>query len=242
LKEGYISEYDKHQSTGWRGPYMKAPNGMIDATYFDSTGFPETRGNHVYLDALLTPWAKDCEDMAAEAEKEGQPELAREYRKGKYYQVFYPQLIRTSPVWGEHTEDDTRKGYVVDWEPPTCEIPRDSSFIVSRGPDCLPPDAPKTDLAVLLACIARMREEALSPEACGKISSRIALAGSVAGLRECVKEEVGPKLPECFDDGKSAPLEQRLSIKQRENPYYIDIGDDLVMSLTGKTVRSPLDN
>jgi hypothetical protein len=238
LKEGYVSDYDKYRSVGWRGPYMRKPSGMIDATYFDPDGFRVTNGNHVHLDALLTPWAQECEGMAEEAEKEGNADLALEYRKGKYYQIFYPQITLTSPVWGaNHLE-----GYIVGWTSPACEIPKDNAYIVSRGPDCLPPKARGPDLTAILKCISQIKEKALSEEACGKITgASIAQAGSVAGMRACVKERFEHQFPECFEDRDAVPLERRLSIKNPGHPYYIDLGDDLLMSLSGKVVRSPLD-
>jgi hypothetical protein len=235
LDDGYISEYDRIQSAGWRGPYMNASNGTVDATYFDPISFPAKDGSHVYLDALLTPWAQECEAKAEEAEEASNFDLAKEYRKGKYYQIFLPQLTYTYP------EDWINQQYVASWVTPTCEIPRKGSYIVSRGADCLPPDAPEGDLAAILTCIAHIKENALSDKNCGKISSGYAQAGSMANLRKCVKDQLEDQFHLCFNDEEAVPLEKRLSITNPQSPFYIDIGDDLVVSLAGKVVRSPLD-
>jgi len=240
LRQDYISDYDPYQSTGWRGPYMSGSNGTIDATDFDPAGFPATAGGaHVHLDAMLTPWAGECETLAVGAEDAGDPDLAREYRKGKYYQVLYPQITVTAPVMSPFV----REGAVTAWTRPTCEIPRDGSYIVCRGPDCLPPKTTGADLDGILACTAKIREQALSQEACGKITSAgVAAIGSLSGLKACVKQAFTEQFAGCFKDKDPVPLDKRLGFKDPGHPYHIDIGDDLVMSLSGEVVRSPLDD
>ncbi|MGD8388452.1 MAG: prepilin-type N-terminal cleavage/methylation domain-containing protein [Desulfobacteraceae bacterium] len=232
LIDGYVPEYEKYESKGWRGPYMKAPNGVIDATYFDEEGFPETSGHHVYLDALLTPWADDCEEMAREAESAGDPDLALEYRKGKYYQVLYPQVTMT---WPEYVHDAGHPFEFSGWnEPPYCQISRYGAQIVCRGADCLPPQAPQVDMASYIQCEAQIMEGAFL-----NIKTKVT---TLDMLESRVQQEFMDRCHECYEDGKAVPLEKRLSIIDPENETYMDIGDDLVMSVFGQTLRSPLDN
>lgn len=238
-EEGYIDPWDKYVSKGWSGPYMKGAAGSLDATYFDEVSFPEnSKGQHVYLPAMLTPWAEKCEKMAREAEQEDKPELAMEYRKGKYYQLFYPQATMTNAMY-EHKEVHGERYYdFVGWEPLSCIISKDTAYIVCRGVDCLPPPPEDpyidyVDVASKLACEAQEKEKAV--EKCKPCCE------SVESLKACVKEEHDNAYPECYEDNDPVPLEKRLSIMDPRSKYYMDIGDDLVMSVFGSVVRSPME-
>ncbi len=220
---GYVPEWEKYESKGWQGPYMKNAGGTIAATYFDKVAFPEKGCSHVYMDAMPAPWAEQCEEMARDAEEEGDPDLAKEYRKGKYYQIFYPQMTLTTPPYDQNSG----------WGDSVCEISRDGGYIICRGPDCLAPKEPCVDVANYLKCEAGIKENAV--ETCKED------ARSVDRLRECVKEIYENDYPGCYDDNDLVPLDQRLAITDPVNQYYMDIGDDLVMSVFGKVVRSPID-
>ncbi len=227
MKEGYIGEWDKYASKGWQGPYLASANSLFDATYFDKTGFPKTDDGNVWLPTLQTPWAESCEEMAREAEAEGDLNLAKKYRKGKYYQIFYPQLtlagFTSTYGWNFNFE----------WKPTLCQIPRSGACIVCRGSDCLPPEKPGIDVATFLGCEAAIREEAVSTCKPG--------CKSVGELKACVKEIYENEYPGCYQDGEAVPWEKRLGITVPENKYYMDIGDDIVMSLSGMVIRSPME-
>ena len=233
LKEGYINVWEKYKSRGWQGPYMKGANGTLNATYFDKR-FSTTEQKNFYLPAMLSPWAEICEEKALEAEQKGETDLAYEYRKGKYYQIFYPQITLTGPEFRYNTKGRLEP---VGWLEPVCELSGNRIFIVCRGADCLPPppsepDYPYVDVADCLKCEALIRENALA--GC-KVNEK-----TIQGLRTCIKEKYENEYPGCYD-GNPMPLEMRLATTDSRNENYMDITDDLVMSVFGRLVRSPLD-
>ncbi len=56
-----------------------------------------------------------------------------------------------------------------------------------------------------------------------------------------MKREYEAAYPECYEDIDPVPLEKRLSIMDPREEYYMDIDDDLVMSVFGSVIRSPLE-
>ena len=276
----YIDTWNKYQSSGWGGPYMKSAAGSLDATYFDEEEFPkDSEDRHVYVDAMLTPWADKCEKMAREAEQEGESELAMEYRKGKYYQIYSPQKIvipgcaycyistdLASPKWCYAFKCNPKwpfcreckgEGYWKDF----CTIARDNAYIICRGADCLPPPSDPedrcVDVAAKLRCEAEIGEDAVekckssAEDECADetFTSHVKCESCLQNqFKICVKKEHDNVYPECYHDGEKVPLETRLSIIDPKNSnvrnaedYYMDIGDDLVMSVFGSVVRSPMD-
>jgi hypothetical protein len=71
----------------WRGSYIR-PNAMFNATELDPATYPAgPDGSPVCLPIIAAPWADALESQAREAAKKGKPELAQEFRRGKYYQI-----------------------------------------------------------------------------------------------------------------------------------------------------------
>ena len=71
-----LLEWDRYLCKGWRGPYMEhdaRENIKSNVTY----PFP----------IVLSPWAEKCEDMALEAEDNGNYDDAEKLRRGKYYLI-----------------------------------------------------------------------------------------------------------------------------------------------------------
>jgi hypothetical protein len=232
-ESGYIPEWEKYTSKGWQGPYLKLPGGSLDATYFDELmNFPEgSGGEHVYLPAMLTPWGEKCEALARKADGEGKRDLAMEYRKGKYYHIYYPEMTMTVPEYSVKIG----QGFSFDkWMPISCQVSRSGAYIVCRGADCLPPQSPYVDVATYLKCEAEIRESALEKALSPTVTT-------LKKLRASVQQEYKNRCHECYDDGQSIPLEKRLSITGPGNRYYMDIGDDIVMSVFGSVIRSPMD-
>ena len=99
--------HDPHYDKGWRGPYTRS-NAIFNATELDSDTYPaDSDGNPVYLPVIATPWADELEKKAREAEKMGEPVPAREYRKGKYYQILIDvtfECVRRSGAQGKCSE------------------------------------------------------------------------------------------------------------------------------------------
>ena len=231
-EDGYVSDWEKYESRGWQGPYLKNPTGVIDATYFDKNQYPEINESHIYLNTIQTPWAARCEEKAREVEA-NDPDLAKECRKGKYYQILCPQVTLTEPV----THKDFMKSRVFDyWKPRVCEIPKNSAYILCRGADCLPPENPLYDVAAYLECEAQIREKAV--EKCISDEKK----ETINGLKECVKAFYEKKYQQCYPDGNQETLEKRLAVTDPENELYLDLGDDLLISVFGKIIRSPMDD
>ena len=232
FEDGYVPDWEKYESRGWQGPYLKNPTGVIDATYFNKDQYPEIDKSHIYLDTIHTPWAASCEEKAREVEADN-PDLAKEYRKGKYYQILCPQITLTEPV--AHIK--FMQGRVFDsWKPRVCEIPKNSAYILCRGADCLPPENPLYDVAAYLECEAQIRENAV--EKCISDEGK----KTISSLKECVKDIYEQKYHICYPDGNPETLEKRLAVTDPENELYLDLGDDLLISVFGKIIRSPMDD
>ena len=50
------------------------------------------------------------------------------------------------------------------------------------------------------------------------------------------------KYQQCYPDGNQETLEKRLAVTDPENELYLDLGDDLLISVFGKIIRSPMDD
>lgn len=249
--DGYVDEYGRYESKGWQGPYMKTARAMIDATYFAPENFPETAsGSHVYMNTIPTPWADTCEELALDAETDGDSDLAEDYRRGKYYQIVYPQMTQSQPQGAGNIEALNSTSYkmtaeITGWRKPYCQVSRFAAYIVNRGPDCLPPqEENQVDVADKVQCEAGIMEKTFSE--LGLTESTIAqlLNNGLLTLEELnqeLEQELNKNCGECYDDGDAVPLSQRLSITDPDDEYYMDIGDDLIISVFGKAVRSPLD-
>ncbi|MCK4824363.1 prepilin-type N-terminal cleavage/methylation domain-containing protein [bacterium] len=225
--------WNKYYSKGWRGPYIEA-NAMIDATYFDPDLYPpDVEDNHVNLPAITTPWADKCEKMAKEAEKNGDDDLAKQYRKGKYYQILKPvKPVETVNKW---------------------EIPKDTACIVCRGPDCLPGDNGNNDVQDYLSCEFSCQERCAGRvEECKEGCTVEYCQGLYPGLssghymiKKCIMEcEMECEdLDKCVNDCVSECEKgiKNLAITNPDNDDYIDIGDDMIMFVFSGGVRSPLE-
>jgi prepilin-type N-terminal cleavage/methylation domain-containing protein len=217
--------WNKYYSKGWRGPYIEA-SAMIDATYFAPDLYPpDEEGNHVYLSAIGTPWADKCEKVAKAAEKNGDDDLAKQYRKGKYYQILKP--VKTGDKW---------------------EIPKDTACIVCRGPDCLPGDNGNNDVQDYLSCellcdkkcadrIPTCQKDCVM-EKCQAVPSHMLTRCEMECEMKCEnlrKECVIACKPECEKGFRN------LAINDPDSDDYMDIGDDIVMFVFSGGVRSPLE-
>ena len=261
----YIDPWNKYQSSGLGGPYMKYPPGVLDATYFDEVNFPkDSEGRHAYMGALLTPWADKCEQMASDAEQEGELELAMEYRKGKYYQIYSPQKIvipgcvrclikeshnQNNPDWRYTLKCNPRwqsceckeDGYWKNF----CTIIRDNAYIICRGADCLPPPTDTgdryVDVAARLRCEAKIGEDAV--EGCKNYAEAECAQPFRLPVKceSCLQNQFKICIKQEHDNAYPVPLEKMLSIMNPGYKGYMDIGDDLIMSVFGSVVRSPMD-
>jgi hypothetical protein len=138
-------------------------------------------------------------------------------------------------TWPEFVHNIGKPFHFPEWNGPFyCEISRYGAHIVCRGADCLPPQEPQVDVAAYLKCEAEIKERVLQEVLSPKITT-------LEELRAHMQQEYLAKCDECYDDGEAVPLEKRLSITDQSSKYYMDIGDDIVMSVFGKTLRSPLD-
>ena len=89
-----ISGWNRYYEKGFRGPYIETGT-SVNATYFEPELYPpqESDGEPVLLPAISIPsvWAGELEKKAIEAEKSGDEDLAKEYRRNKYYQILNPK-------------------------------------------------------------------------------------------------------------------------------------------------------
>ena len=137
-----------------------------------------------------------------------------------------------------------------------CIISKQMAYVICRGADCLPPQEPCVDVVTHLECEARIKENAVDtckPQCESKCTTQCRLSATSLRrkiclqaclepyLKRCVKERYNVAYPECYDDGDSVPLEERLSIMDPGSEYYMDIDDDLVMSVFGSVIRSPME-
>jgi prepilin-type N-terminal cleavage/methylation domain-containing protein len=230
ISKGVI--WNKYRAKGCRGPYME-PNATLDATYFDPVSYPpDAQGNDIYLDAIATPWANECEKMAIKVENQD-PELAKEYRKGKYYQVLKPQQTRCI--------DRDRRGNCVmyGWEI------SDNACIVCRGADCLP--GPYNDVEQYLACefsCQRDCQRDCQPTCRRKCADPdLPPAHRPACMSTCLAGCIALCIDNCFDNcySQCQTGQSKLVITDPDDPDYMDIGDDIVMFVFSGDIRSPLD-
>lgn len=219
----YIKAWDVYKSRGWQGPYMSNPTGAVDATYFAPEDFPPIRGSHVYLDTMLTPWADRCEELAARAEAEGKADLAFQYRQGRFYHVVGPVKI------------DTGGNYV---------IPPGMGCIVSRGRDCLPDARP-----MLEQMIGACEKECCTTDfdaACETPCKNMCGQGRdqyLACMKTCMdacKSQMADNVNQCLEKRSSAYFKV-FGITNPDDPGFVDMGDDVVISLNGDFRRSPMD-
>lgn len=134
---------------GWTGPYL-ACNGRIDATALhrtDADQYPaifysdpglqigpyavEAVTKDVYFPVITTPWADDLEATARQAEADKDPDLAKELRKGRYYQMLVYSRLK---YW---LEENTSGTYYLDTVSPAAQVP-ETAVIISRGADGRP--------------------------------------------------------------------------------------------------------
>jgi len=231
--------WNKYYSKGWRGPYIEC-----NATYYYN---PEASEEGYYLPAIATSWADKCEKMARKAEKNGDDDLAKEYRKGKYYQILKPLQTRCIE-WGWIDHDWACIEY--GWE-----IPKDTACIVCRGPDCLPGDNGNNDVQDYLSCefSCQEKEECKGPyekclEGCPEEcqNSYPGLPSWHWKIKKCIENCEGDcekVYKECVTDCISECEKgfKNLAITNPNNDDYMDIGDDIVMSVFSGIVRSPLE-
>jgi prepilin-type N-terminal cleavage/methylation domain-containing protein len=214
--------WNKYYSKGWRGPYIEA-SAMIDATYFDPDLYPpDVEDNHVDLPAITTPWADKCERLAQKAEKNGDDDLAKQYRKGKYYQILQPARIRC--VDRDYNGNCTN--YV--WE-----IPKRAACIVCLGADCLS----RMTEDYIKNCTQNCGES--SKENCERTCKQ--KCGELGGhTRECIEK----CYIKCKDERFASCFSKCVSKLEITDPSlrdYMDIGDDIVMFVFSGGVRSPLE-
>lgn len=135
---------------GWTGPYL-ACNSRINATTLnrtDSDRYPdiyysdprlstaaEAATEDVYFPVITTPWADDLEAEARQAETDRDPDLAKELRKGRYYQMLVYSSLK---YYYRVSEGGCENGcLIVDADCPAVQVP-ETAVIISRGADGLP--------------------------------------------------------------------------------------------------------
>ncbi len=218
----YITQWAVYKSSGWRGPYLRGPTGAIDATYFAPEDFPKIAGSNVFLDAMLTPWADYCEEKAAAAEARGNQEMARLYRQGKYYHIVGPGKLYHG---GKYV------------------IPPSTAVIVSRGSDCLPGARAVLDSIVdpcIESCSSRWNVDSYCKEMC----TGAKIPRNFVAFKECTEDicplKLAQKSNECLRECSSAGF-KALQVTDPDSPGYVDIGDDIIMSVFGNLRRSPME-
>jgi len=214
LKSKFIKNiWNKYYSKGYRGPYIEC-----NATYYYN---PEASEEGYYLPAIATPWADKCEKMAREAEKNGDDDLAKEYRKGKYYQILQP--IKSCTTWSVRggNYQCASYGYV---------IPKNMACIVCNGPDCLPSDMQAYLQDCANHCPDLDCEEFCRQECdieCGSIVD-------YSRKQKCYEKCLPERYKKCINND---PCFSECASKLKDQ----DIGDDIVMFVFSGVVRSPLE-
>jgi prepilin-type N-terminal cleavage/methylation domain-containing protein len=145
---------------GWAGPYL-ACNSWINATALHRTDgdrypavyysdpkiqhimgpYAEAVTKDVYFPVITTPWADDLEAAARKAEADQNPDLARELRKGRYYQI----LVYSTPKYWYYNvagavafsySSDSPASVGDDLGVPEAQVP-ETAVVISRGADGL---------------------------------------------------------------------------------------------------------
>ncbi len=213
---------------GWPGPYLTC-NSWINATalhgtdrdqypaifYSDPSLFSLSGAvkKDVFFPVIATPWADDLEAAARKAEADKNPDLARELRKGRYYQILVYSSLRSwySNIAGADTflfDSDGQAFFYEDTMAPGAQVP-ETAVIISRGPDGLPGTA--GDASTIGAENYWMQ--------CANKSK----TGLTVDQRECFWCLANPKDDKC-------------------KKYNVNIGDDMVLFIFGDgPIRSPLD-
>ena len=223
-----VDAWNKYRSKGWRGPYIE-PNSTLNATYFDPDLYPPDQdGNDISFGAIATPWAQKCEELAIQV-KDQDPQLAKEYRKGKYYHILKPEQTRCV----ERDQFGTCIKY--GWA-----ISSGSACIVCRGENCLPGPAEKHVRTCTETCTETCDAEGTCKPKCEAICAGVDRSMRPACLKKCnvpCYEEVNKKcIAPCY-----SKCVRKLKIAEPDDPDYIDISDDVVMFVFRGSTRSPLD-
>jgi prepilin-type N-terminal cleavage/methylation domain-containing protein len=133
-------------SKGWTGPYLacnswinasalhRADGDQYPAIYYSDPSFMysspyfEAVTKDVHFPVITTPWADDLEAAAREAEADQNPDLAKELRKGRYYQILVYSSLK---LWNDLLDPPWDEGF------PGAQVP-ETAVIISRGADGLP--------------------------------------------------------------------------------------------------------
>ena len=128
---------------GWPGPYLagnsrinagalhKTDGDQYPAVYYSDPGLNdhvEAVTKDIYFPVITTPWADDLEASARQAEMDKIPALAKELRKGRYYQILVYSSLK---LWNALLDPPWDEGF------PGAQAP-ETAVVLSRGADGLP--------------------------------------------------------------------------------------------------------
>lgn len=239
-----IKKWDIYHNKGWRGPYIKC-----NGSYYYKPKTKEGAEEGYSVPIIESPWADRCEQKAREAEKDGDDDLAKEYRKGKYYQILPAMKACTQWFCYRYTLPGHKPGTIGSTGVDCCcltekfadmnwAVLKSGACIVSRGPNCLSDGAEEFLKTSLEKSQGKYDCKKLCMETTCKYeinSEYIREAGS-ACMNKCV--------PECINE-HIAPMFfryiEKLKISDPSDPDYMDIGDDMVLFVFSGGVRSPLE-
>ena len=212
-----LIEWNKYYAKGWRGPYIECDS-TCNATELDPVSHPpDAEGNPVYLPVIATPWADECEKMALEEIAKGDPnELAAEYRRGKYYQLFTVGCIVCKGqdcLSGNNGDNDMEEYF--------------SNYGSICKADCKDSCLKKCQAMCEKQC---KQELGIYWEECMPIC--------VPG---CNDECFNDCYFNCINEFANSGLGKNLKIIDPYDPDYVNIGDDIVMFVFVEGLRSPLE-